>query len=149
MKKLVLTAALGATCLVLAGCGEREETNAAATDEAAAGEAGGADGADGAADGTGTATASAAFPAGARIVEESGVTYRIDPDGTRIRLAPTESRIVVEDGTRFRVDPDGTRIRIDERGAAIDVDLPDVDVGINERGNPDVDVGDRDPDGGR
>ena len=96
---------------------------------------------------TGTETASASFPKGARIVEEDGVTWRIDADGTRVRLGSTDSRIVIENGVRYRVDPDGTRVRIDDRG--ISIDLPDVDVGINEKGNPDVDVGDRDPDGGR
>ena len=143
MKKLVLTAALGAVALALAACGDSDTT---AANDAAAGEA--AEGAAPASD-SGTRTASAAFPKGARIVEESGVTYRIDPDGTRVRLEPTDSRIVVENGTRFRVDPDGSRVRIDDQGVEIDVDLPDVDVGINEKGNPDVDVGDRDPDGGR
>jgi hypothetical protein len=77
------------------------------------------------------------------------VTYRIDADGTRVQLGPTDSRIVVENGVRYRVDPDGSRVRIGPQGATIDVDLPDVDVGVNEKGNLDVDVGDRDPDGGR
>ena len=133
MKKIVLTAALGATCLALAACGD-SDTNTAA----------------GKADGTeagGTQTATVVFPRGARIVQEDDVFFRIDPDGTRVRLAPTESRIVVENGTRFRVDPDGTRVRIDDEG--LQIDLPDVDIGINEKGNPDIDVGDRDPDGGR
>ena len=141
MKRLVFTSALSAACLALAACGDREANTAEANDAGAAGaEASGADAG-------GDASASAAFPTGARIVEEDNVTYRIDPDGTRVRLGPTESRIVIEDGTRFRVDPDGTRVRIDPEGAVID--LPDVDVGINEKGNLDVDVGDRDPDGGR
>ena len=140
MKQLVLTTALGAACLALAACGDRETNTAEATDAEATG-ANVADGTDGA------ASASATFPTGARIVEEDGVTYRIDADGTRVRLGPTDSRIVVEDGTRYRVDPDGTRVRIDPEGAVID--LPDVDVGINEKGNLDVDVGDQDPDGGR
>ena len=89
---------------------------------------------------TGTESASAAFPRGARIVEEDGTVWRIDADGARVRLGPNDSRIVVENGVRYRVDPGGTRVRIDPQGAVIDVDLPDVDVGINAKGNPDVDV---------
>lgn len=140
MKKLILATAL---CVGLAACGDGEK---AANDSAAA--AGEAENAGAPADAT-TQTASAAFPRGTRIVEEDGATFRIDADGTRVRLGPNESRIVVEDGNRFRVDPNGSRVRIDSQGVAIDVDLPDVDVRINEKGNPDIDVGDRDPDGGR
>ena len=114
MKKLVLTFALGTACLGLAACGD-SDTNAADAANAAGTEA--------PANGSATQSASAAFPTGARIVEENGVTYRVDADGTRVR--------------------------IDDDGVAIDVDLPDLDIGINEKGNPDVDVGDRDPDGGR
>lgn len=146
MKKLVLTAALGAACLGLAACGDSDTNTAAADNGAATGEAAGTEAADGN-EAAGTRTASAAFPRGARIIEENGVTYRVDANGTRVRLGPTESRIVVEDRVRYRVDPDGTRVRIDDDG--LEIDLPDVDVGINEKGNPDVDVGDRDPDGGR
>ena len=150
MKKLVLTAALSAACLSLAACGDREAENAAdntgATTEAEGSEA--TTGGDGNTAGGAGATVSAWK--GARIVEENGVTYRIDPDGTRVRLTERDSRIVVENGTRYRVDPDGTRVRIDDRGLDIDidgpnVDLPDVDVGINKKGNLDVDVTD-DPD---
>ena len=140
MKRLLLASAL---CLGLAACGDAND-DAATANNAAAGEA--AEGAAPAANGTQTASA---FPRGARIVEENGVTYRVDADGTRVRLESTDSRIVVENGTRFRVDPDGSRVRIDDDGLEIDVDLPDFDVGITEKGNPDVDVGDRDPDGGR
>ena len=140
MRKLALTAALGAACLSLAACGEREATNASTDSGSAAPSAEG--------NGTSTTTTTAvAFPKGARIVEEDGVTFRIDPDGTRVRLEANDSRIVVEDGVRYRVDPDGTRVRIGDDGLAID--LPDVDVGINKKGNLDVDVGDKDPDGGR
>ncbi len=145
MKKLLLAASLG---LALAACGDTgtNDTSAAdnGADAAAAGES-----ANGAAPAAGSQTAAATFPRGARIVEEDGVTYRIDADGTRVRLGENESRIVVDNGVRYRVDPDGSRVRIDQEGVAIDVDLPDVDVGINEKGNPDIDVGDRDPDGGR
>ena len=130
MKKLILAATL---CAGVAACGSNESNTAndSAVGEAVNGSASAS---------TTTQTASAAFPRGARIVEENGVTYRIDADGTRVQLGPNESRIVVENGTRFRVDPDGARVRIDPQGATIDVDLPDVDVGINEKGNPDVDV---------
>ena len=145
MKKLLLAASLG---LALAACGDTgtNETTAAdnGTDAAAAGES-----ANGAAPAAGSQTATVVFPRGARIIEESGVTYRIEADGTRVRLGENDSRIVVDNGVRYRVDPDGSRIRIDPQGATIDVDLPDVDIGINEKGNPDIDVGDRDPDGGR
>lgn len=141
MNKLAFTAALGATSLALAGCGDQTANEAAgpAGDPAAGGES------------NATQTAAAAWPRGARIVEEDGVTFRVDPDGTRVRLTDTGSRIVVENGVRFRTDPDGTRVRIDDQGldVDVDVDLPDVDVGINDKGNPDVDVGDRDKDGGR
>ena len=154
MKKLVLTGLLGAACLGLAGCGGGEDRNASAgnaTTEAEGGEAamGGEAGANASGAAAGAA-ASGSFPKGARIVEEGGVTYRIDADGTRVKLGDTDSRIVVENGVRYRVDPGGTRVRINERGLDIDidtpdvdlpdVDLPDVDAGINKKGNLDVDV---------
>ncbi|MGQ0557981.1 MAG: hypothetical protein ACT4OE_00080 [Sphingosinicella sp.] len=127
-------AAIAAACVTLAAC----EVNTASNDSADKAETTG--------DAAPTQTAFV-WPQGARIVDEDGVVFRVDPDGTRVRLTDTDSRIVVEDGTRFRVDPDGTRVRIDDRG--LNIDLPDVDVGINQKGNLDVDVGDRDPDGGR
>jgi ribosomal protein S6E (S10) len=145
MNKLALTALAGATCLALAGCSKQDAETSGGNDMNATGQIeGGAE-----ANGTTTTTTSTttasttAFPKGARIVEEKGVTYRIDADGTRVALTDTDSRIVVENGHRFRVDPDGTRVRIDDRGAVIDVDLPDVDVGINNKGNPDIDVKDK------
>ncbi|HYJ82563.1 MAG TPA: hypothetical protein VEW26_06950 [Allosphingosinicella sp.] len=153
MRKFIIAAALGASSLGLAACGDHDRGNAAANeaaDTANLGDRAGA-GAGGVADGgnaAGTAT-TAAFPKGARIVEEGGVTYRIDSDGTRVRLGDSDSRIVVEKGVRYRVDPGGARVRIDERGLDIDVpdltpDLgPDVDVGINKKGNPDIDVKDK------
>ena len=140
MKKLVLTAALGATCLALTACGDRDAASNEANDSALTTEgvdANGSAAASGAAAGT-------AFPKGARIVVEKGVTYRIDADGTRVALTSTDSKIVVEGDKRFRVDPDGTRVRIDDDGGAIDIDVPDVDVGINDKGNPDIDVKDKD-----
>jgi hypothetical protein len=156
MKKLALTTALGAACLGLAACGDNRADNAAeANNMSATGEMGGDAGmapgegnaAAGSAGGAGAATAAGTFPKGARIVEESGVTYRVDADGTRVRLGDTDSRIVVENGVRYRVDPGGTRVKINDRGIDIDVpdltpdvDLPDVDAGINKKGNLDVDV---------
>ena len=144
MKKLILAATL---CAGVAACGSNESNTA---NDSAAGEA--VNGSASAS--TTTQTASAAFPRGARIVEENGVTYRVNADGTRVALGPNDARIVVEDNVRYRVDPDGTRVRIGDDGLEVDVDgpdvdLPDVDVGVNEKGNLDVDVGDRDPDGGR
>jgi hypothetical protein len=140
MKKLALTAALGATCLALAACGDRDAASNEANDSALTTE--GVDGNEtAAAAGTGAGTA---FPKGARIVEEKGVTYRVNADGTRVALTATDSRIVIEGDKRFRIDPDGTRVRIDDDGGAIDIDVPDVDVGINAKGNPDIDVKDKD-----
>ena len=134
MKKLALTAALGAACLALTACQDRDAANEAGDTVATEG-----------ADGNAAPAASAtAFPKGARIVEENGVTYRIDADGTRVALTAADSRIVIEGDKKFRVDPDGTRVRIDDDGGAIDIDLPDVDVGINDKGNPDIDVKDKD-----
>jgi hypothetical protein len=136
MKKLALIAALGATCLAVGACRDRDAASNEANDSAVTTEG---------ADGNATATTSGtAFPKGARIVEEKGVTYRIDADGTRVALTDTDSRIVIEGDKRFRVDPDGTRVRIDDDGGAIDIDVPDVDVGINDKGNPDIDVKDKD-----
>jgi len=148
MKKLALTAALGATCLALAACGDNAQTNTAEANAALTDDGAGT----AATETNGTAaaaTATASFPKGARIVEENGVTWRVDADGTRVRLGEADSRILVENGVRYRVDPGGTRVRIDDRGIDIDVpdltpDLgPDVDVGINRKGNPDVDVKDK------
>jgi hypothetical protein len=140
MNKLILAAALGATSLALAGCGDAG-TNSSDAGNVSAVETGNEAPADGNA-GAPTASASA-FPKGARIVEEKGVTYRIDADGTRVALGASDSRILVEKGVRYRVDPDGTRVKIDDRGLDIDlphVNMPDVDVGINDKGHPDVDV---------
>lgn len=148
MKRLALTTAVAVAALGLAACNaETTETNNVAMD--------GNEVTDTSADSaTTTTTTTTSNWQGARIVEENGVTYRVDADGTRVALGPNESRIVVEDNVRYRVDPDGTRVRIGDDGLEVDVDgpdvdLPDVDVGVNEKGNLDVDVGDRDPDGGR
>lgn len=149
MNKFALTAALGVASLGIAACDNRAD-NTAANNVIAADNEVAAPAADDAG-GNGTAAASG-FPRGARIVEENGVTYRVDADGTRVSLGSSDSRIVVENGVRYRVDPGGTRVRINDNGLDIDgpdIDLPDVDVGINNKGNLDVDVGDKDPDGGR
>jgi hypothetical protein len=140
MKKPALTAALGAACLALAACGDRDAASNEANDTAVTTEG---------TDVNGTATASGgsgggAFPKGARIVEENGVTYRVDADGTRVALTAADSRIIVEGDKRFRIDPDGTRVRIDDDGGAIDIDLPDVDAGVNDKGNLDIDIKDKD-----
>lgn len=142
MKKLALATALGATCLALAACSEADTNTAAADNLSATGEAAGTT----AADGNGTAAAAPAFPKGSAIVEENGVTYRVDADGTRVRLGETDSRIVVEKGVRYRVDPGGARVRISDKGIDLtpDIDVPDVDVGINDKGHPDIDVKDKD-----
>jgi len=148
MNKFALTAALGAACLGLAACDDRRDGNAAGTmaednSISSMDDAGG----NSMASGAGAASGSA-FPKGARIVEENGVTYRVDASGTRVKLGSNESRIVVENGVRYRVDPDGTRVKINTEGVSMDIDtpdidVPDVDIGINEKGNPDVDVKDR------
>jgi hypothetical protein len=100
------------------------EENAATSAESAPSEASG---------GTETAAVTT-FPQGSRIVEEDGVTFRIDADGTRVRLGPTDSRILVEDKVRYRVDPDGARIRIGQDGAALSVDGGDVEASVDADG---------------
>ncbi|MFN3726840.1 MAG: hypothetical protein ACK4SZ_11110 [Allosphingosinicella sp.] len=116
MRGLALAALCGPLALGLAACGDSrdEANNSAATNEAGNMAASG--------EGSGTASAGAtasAWPEGARIVEENGVTYRVDSAGTRVQLGPNDSRIVVTEGVRYRVDPDGTRVRIDTRGTAV------------------------------
>ena len=151
MTRFALTAALGAVCLI-AACDDGARNNAAGNDTEAEGNGSAPAAGSGEGEGNGSSantSASSRFPDDARIVEEGGVTYRVNADGTRVRLGDGEARIVVENGVRYRVEPDGNRVRIDARGARIGIDLPDVDIGVNEKGNPDVDIGDRDPDGGR
>ncbi len=130
MKTFALTAALGAACLGLAACdySDDEYNNAADYNAEGADYDANAAGYDAA----GNASATTYFAPGARIVEEGGVTYRIDADGTRVRLGPNDSRILVEDGVRYRVDPDGARVRIDDEGATISVPVnDDVNVEVN------------------
>ena len=143
---------MGVVCLGLGACGKTETTDtnmaADADDIAVASETTGTEApasGTGTMDTTATGTASgSAFPKGARIVDENGVTYRIDANGDRVRLGANDSRILVDNGVRYRVDADGSRVRIDPKGASIDVDLPDltpdVDLGVNRKGNLDIDV---------
>jgi hypothetical protein len=138
MKKLILSSALGAAVMLVAACGDGAEeatVDTAETDAMATGDA------------MADAGASADWPAGTRIVEEDGVTYRVNADGTRVELTSGDWRIVTEGEERYRVSSDGTRIRIDEDGLDLDgvasgPDIPgvDVDVGTNADGNLDVDV---------
>ena len=157
MRKFALTAAIGAACLGLAACGGGESGNNATANTAEGGDAGGeATGGDGNAAGSasgGTAAAGGTGGGGgdwkgARIVEEGGKTYRVNADGTRVALPDGEWKIMTENGVRYRVDSGGTRIKINEQGIDIDgpdIDLPsDVDVGINKKGNFDIDVNDGD-----
>jgi hypothetical protein len=126
MNRIAISAAAAAALLGLVACGEREATDNLSTAEAAT-------------SGEAPAAAGNGWVEGARIVEEDGATFRIDPDGTRVRLGAGDSVIAVENGVRYRVDPDGARIRIDDQGVDVDLDIPDVDVEL-----PSVDVGDRD-----
>jgi hypothetical protein len=126
MNRLALASACAVAAIGLAGCSDNEaavEENAATAESAPAEPA------------TGTETAAVTtFPQGSRIVEEDGVTFRIDADGTRVRLGPTDSRILVEDKVRYRVDPDGARIRIGKDGAALAVDGGDVEASVDADG---------------
>jgi hypothetical protein len=135
MKKLILIAALGPAALLLSGCGDTdtdtEEADTAVVETDTADTA------------TTAAVADPNWPAGTRIVEEDGVTYRVNPDDTRVEIEDGSYRIVVEDGVRYRVDAGGVRHRIDDDG--LDIDLPavegvDVDLGTNKQGNLDLDV---------
>jgi hypothetical protein len=134
MKKFALTAALGSSLLALAACGD-PDTDTIVADETSA------------LDTAGATPAGADWPAGTRIVEEGGVTYRVDPAGARVAIEDGSWSIVTEGDTRYRVSPGGTRVRIDREGldlegAASGPDIPgvDVDVGTNTQGNLDVDV---------
>lgn len=136
MKKLILTAALGPVALLLSGCGDNDADTTEADPAAVATET--AEPAP-----TAAAAADPNWPAGTRIVEEDGVTYRVNPDDTRVEIEDGSYRIVVEDGVRYRVDAGGVRHRIDDDG--LDIDLPavegvDVDLGTNKQGNLDLDV---------
>ena len=137
MKKLILSAAMGASVLLLSACGDGAEEADTATAEAETADTAATTTAD-----AGT-TAGGDWVAGTRIVEEGGTTYRVAPDGTRTAIEGGEWRIVTEGDQRYRVDTTGTRVRIDEQG--VDVDGPDVegvdvDLDTNSKGNLDVDV---------
>jgi hypothetical protein len=132
MKTLIVTTAVAGTALMLSACGGDADT---AADETAVVETETTTPA--------VTTASADWPAGTRIVEEDGVTYRVNTDDTRVAIEDGSNRVVVENGVRYRVDGGGVRHRIDDDG--IDLDLPaiegvDVDVGTNKKGNLDIDV---------
>jgi hypothetical protein len=120
MHKLILATVLGTAGIGLAGCEVNVGDNAAENEAALTGEE--VTTTTGTAPGTATTTTNVFVP-GTRIVEEDDVFFRIDPDGTRVRLGPGDSRILVEDDVRFRVDPDGTRVRIDETGTEIRTDV--------------------------
>jgi hypothetical protein len=117
MRTFALIGALGAVSFGLAACEQRTADNNMAADNLAA---------------EGAATAGGEWTPGTRIVVEEGVTYRINPDGVRVRLGPADSRIEVVNGTRYRVDPGGTRVRIDEQGMAIGtVETDAIDANLN------------------
>jgi hypothetical protein len=143
MNKLILSGAIGAAALLVSACGNNDTQPAAEDTTAAA-----ADAATAAATIAPTAaTAASDWPSGTRIVEQGGVTYRVDPAGTRVAIDDNSWHIVTDKGARYRVDPTGNRIRIDDEGldlhgAASGPDIPgvDVDVGTNNKGHLDVDV---------
>ena len=135
MKKLILTGALGSVALLLSACGDNDADTAAEEDTAVVETE--------TTDAATTAAADPNWPAGTRIVEEDGVTYRVNADDTRVEIEDGSYRIVTEGDERFRVDAAGTRHRIDDDG--LDIDLPavegvDVDLGTNQDGNLDLDV---------
>ena len=87
MKKLIMSGALGAAVLLVSACGDDADT---AEDTAVVEETETADAA---------TTASADWPAGTRIVEESGTFVRINPDNTRVVLGDDEANAAaVNDG---------------------------------------------------
>lgn len=141
MKHVLLAATLGGLSLGIAACNyNKDYSNTAYGNEAYSNEAYSEGGANYSAEGGnyaaggggygGTATASANWPAGTRIVVDNGVTYRVEPGGVRVALGPNDSRIVTENGVRYRVDPSGTRVRIDANGADISVGTNDTTVNV-------------------
>lgn len=115
MRGLAFTAICSALALGVTACGDADDETA---NSAAVTNTAGTEVAPGNSASAGASTASA-WPEGSRIVEEGGVTYRVDSAGARVRLEPSDSRIVVADGVRYRVDPDGARVRIDQRGSVV------------------------------
>lgn len=151
MRKHILFATVGALALSLAACGDgRDDANMSDNAANMMGDTNDAVGDDTANTGaTGNASGTAAvdpnWPRGTRVVQEGSVVYRVNPDGSRVRIEGDDVRIVTEGGVRYRVNRDGTRYRIDERGIDVDIDGPripgvDVDVGTNRDGNLDVDI---------
>ena len=120
MRTLTLTVLAG-SALALAACGGNKAANNSAANNASGTTTNAAETTNTAATGAGAggATAASDWPEGSRIVEEGGVTYRVDAAGARVRLEPNSSRIVVDNGVRYRVDPGGARVRIDQRGTAV------------------------------
>jgi hypothetical protein len=116
MKKLAAASAF-ALVFALSACGDANDdaadTTVLDTDTAPAARDVGTAGA-------GT-TASSDWPEGSRIVEENGVTYRVESGGTRVQLEPGSARIVTEGSKRYRVDATGTRVEIDPNGTAIKI----------------------------
>lgn len=130
MRKSVLMAAVAPLTMALTACYDADEANYADNGYNAAEAAeNGAYETGGNASAYGNQSASSGWPAGSRIVVEDGVTYRIEPGGTRVRLGDSDSRIVIDNGVRYRVDPGGVRVRIDDSGAVIGVDTS---VPVNE-----------------
>jgi hypothetical protein len=120
--KLTLTLLAG-SALALGACGGNKATNNSTSANMTGTTAGNGmmetgNSAAGGTGATGGNTASA-WPEGSRIVVEEGVTYRVSPSGSRVRLEANDSRVVVENGVRYRVDPGGARVRIDDRGAVV------------------------------
>lgn len=122
MRKLTLTVMAG-SALALAACGGNKAANNTAAMNSAntmsANSAAPMTPAANASTNAGATAAAGAWPADSRIVEEGGVTYRVDANGTRTRLTASDSRIVTERGVRYRVDPDGSRVRISPEGVRI------------------------------
>lgn len=118
--RLHIVSVISASALALAACGGNKATNNSAAANASANATAPADVnmTSGNMSGAGAGAVSA-WPEGSRIVEENGVTYRVDSAGTRVRLQANESRIVVDNGVRYRVDPDGSRVRISPDGLRI------------------------------
>jgi hypothetical protein len=125
MNKIRLAAALGPLALALSACGGSETgaNNMAADAEASdsLGNDGGMMNDTGGTNGSasGGTSGSGASADGGTIVEENGIRYRVDAGGSRVRI-------------------NGDGVVVDRPD--VDVDLPKVNVGINEKGNPDVDV---------
>lgn len=145
MRKHFVLATAGAVALSVMACSDRAdeantlaEANIAASDETSMAEANSS--------GAGSvAAADPDWPQGTRVIQEGGTTYRVNSDGSRVRIDGDEVRIVSENGARYRVNREGTRIRIDERGVDVDLDGPDipgvdVDLGTNRDGNIDLDI---------